>query len=88
MTRPWPVKVGFSRYLPVDQGTAASSAAPKSFVEVDDLRALLEAEIDREIGSLATAERDRLLDMVGAPAHFCSVSKTMRTANGVLLRIV
>jgi hypothetical protein len=34
-------------------------------VEVDDLRTLLEAEIDGEIGSLATAERDRLLDMIG-----------------------
>src|SRR5438874_13718456 len=34
-------------------------------VEVDDLRALLKADDDVEIGALATAERDRLLDVIG-----------------------
>src|SRR6266851_5216785 len=35
------------------------------FVEVDHLRALLEADNDAEIGALAAAERDRLLDVIG-----------------------
>src|SRR6266851_7773176 len=35
------------------------------FIEVDHLRALLEADNDAEIGALAAAERDRLLDVIG-----------------------
>src|SRR5215468_3991362 len=42
----------------------ARSATAEVLVEVDHLRALLEADNDAEIGPIVAAERDRLLDVV------------------------
>src|SRR5437016_11873933 len=41
------------------------SATAELLVEVDDLRALLKADDDVEIGALAAAERDGFLDVIG-----------------------
>src|SRR5207245_57099 len=41
------------------------SATAEMLVEVDHLRALLEADNNAEIGALAAAERDRFFDVIG-----------------------
>ena len=46
------------------------SAAAEVFVEVDDFGALLKAEENVEVGTLAAVERDRFLDVIGDAGAF------------------
>src|SRR5215472_906274 len=56
---------GNAQHFSVEPETTPALAAAKTLVEIDDLGALLKPEIEGQIGSLAAAERYRLLDVVG-----------------------